>query len=164
MGRLSAMVALNPDELERAYVTIVRELRDGDFDRPAQGWSAEHIAAHVALNNDFLTAAARDVLAGGSARYNNETAVDIDQLGAYASKFPVLGDLGDDVARSATDLAAAFGDLVVADPDAELDVVIHHDGRIVRDGRASLIELIEGNATYHLSMHLDQLLSLRPAR
>jgi hypothetical protein len=161
---LSPMPPLQPEELEKAYVPIVRELRDGDFERPAHGWSAEHIAAHLALNNDFLTTAVRDVLAGLPASYNNETAVDIDQLGAYASKFALLGDLADDVARSATELAAAFADLTSQEPDTEVLVVIHHEGRIVRDGPGSLVELIEGNATYHLSMHLDQLLALRPSR
>jgi len=158
------MAQMSSEDLERAYVTIVRELRDGDFESAEQGWSAEQIAAHVALNNDCLTSAARDLLAGGAARYNNETAVDADQLTAYASKFSVLGDLGDDVARSATDLAEAYADLTGVDPDAELEIVMHHDGRIVRDGRGSLAELIEGNATFHLSMHLDQLLALRPSR
>ena len=158
------MAPIQPDDLEKAYVPIVRELRDGDFDPAPRGWSAQHIAAHLALNNDFLTAAARDVLAGLAASYTNETAVDIDQLDAYASKFALLGDLADDVARSATDLAAAFADLTSQDPDTQLPIVIHHDGRIVRDGPGSLVELIEGNATYHLSMHLDQLLALRPAR
>ena len=158
------MAEMSPEALERAYVTIVRELRDGDFEPAARGWSAEHIAAHVALNNDCLTSAARDVLAGGAASYNNESVVDIDQLTAYASKFTGLGDLADDVARSATDLAAAYADLTDTDPDAELEIVLHHDGRIVRDGRGPLAELIEGNSTFHLSMHTDQLLALRPSR
>ncbi len=155
---------MQPEDLEKAYVPLVRELRDGDFERPAGGWAAEQIAAHVAINNDYFTFAAREVLATGTGAYDNETAVDIDQLTAYASKFAYLGDLADDVARSATELAAAFGDLCSEDADAQIPVVIHHDGRIVRDGPGSLVELIEGNATYHLSMHLDQLLALRPSR
>ena len=158
------MARTQPKDLEKAYVPIVRELRDGDFERAPHGWSAEHIAAHVALNNDFLTAAARDVVAGLAASYNNETAVDIDQLDAYASKFDSLGDLADDVARSATELAAAFAELTSQEPETELPIVIHHEGRIVRDGPGSLVELIEGNTSFHLSMHLDQLLALRPAR
>jgi Mycothiol maleylpyruvate isomerase N-terminal domain len=155
---------MQPDELEKAYVPLVRELRDGDFDRPETGWGADHVAAHVALNNDYFTSAVREVLATGAASYDNETAVDYDQLTAYASKFAVLGDLADDVARSATELAAAFGDLQAEDPEAVVPTVIRHDGRIVRDGPGLLVELIEGNATYHLAMHYDQLLALRPAR
>ena len=42
--------------------------------------------------------------------------------------------------------------------------MIRHEGRIVRDGPGSLAGLIEGNATYHLAMHVDQLLALRPSR
>jgi hypothetical protein len=155
---------MQPEELERAYVTVVRELRDGDFERPESGWGAEHIAAHLAINNDYFTAAVRELLATGTAAYSNETAVDVDQLTAYASKFGGLGDQADDVARSATELAAAFGDLRSEDADADIPIVIHHEGRIVRDGPGSLAELIEGNASYHLAMHLDQLLALRPSR
>jgi hypothetical protein len=155
---------MQPAEVEKAYVPIVRELRDGDFEPPEEGWGAEHVAAHVAMNNDYFTSAAREVLATGSGSYDNETAVDLEQLSAYASKFAVLGDLADDVARSATDLAAAFGDLQAEDPEAVVPAVIRHDGRIVSDGPSSLVELIEGNATYHLAMHYDQLLALRPAR
>jgi hypothetical protein len=155
---------MEPDEIEKAYVPLVRALRDGDFERPEAGWAAEQIAAHVAINNDFFSSAVRELLAAGHASYDNETAVDQDQLTAYASKFPVLGDLADDVARSATDLAVAYADLRSYDEDDEIPIVLHHDGRIVRDGPGSLGELIEGNATYHLAMHLDQLLALRPSR
>ncbi len=158
------MAPMYLQDLERAYVPIVRELRDGGFERPLHGWAAEHIAAHLATNNDLLTGAVRDVLAGGAASYNNESAIDVDLLTAYASKFASLGDLADDVARSATDLAVACGDLASQESDSQIPLVIHHDGRIVRDGPGSLLELIEGNVTYHLSMHLDQLLALRPSR
>jgi hypothetical protein len=155
---------MEPEAIERAYIAFVRELRDGDFERPEHGWAAEHVAAHVAINNDYFTVAVRELLMHGAAAYDNEAAVDFDQLTAYASKFANLGDLADDVARSATDLAVAYGDLAAADADAEIPIVIHHEGRIVRDGPGSLAEQIEGNATYHLSMHLDQLLALRPSR
>ena len=158
------MALMQPEDLENAFVPIVRELRDGDFERPEQGWGAEHIAAHLAVNNDCLTDAARDLLARRAASYDNESAVDMDELTAYASKFASLGDLADDVARSATELAIAFGDLKSQDADTKIATVIHHEGRIIRDGPGSLVELIEGNATYHLSMHLDQLLTLRPSR
>lgn len=158
------MAPMQPEDLENAYVRIVRELRDGDFEPPTEGWAAEHIAAHVALNNDCLTDAARDLLAGLSASYDNESVVDINELTAYASKFLLLGDLADDVARSAIELAMALGDIRTQDADSDIAVVMHHDGRIVRDGPASLVELIEANATFHLSTHLDQLLALRPAR
>jgi hypothetical protein len=157
---------MEPESIEQAYVQLVRELRDGDFERPLDddGWAAEHIAAHVAMNNDHFTGAVRDLLASGSAAYNNEQAVDLRELTAYADKFANLGDQADDVARSATELALAYGDLLAAEADADIPIVIHHEGRIVRDGPGSLAELIEGNATYHLSMHLDQLLALRPSR
>jgi hypothetical protein len=155
---------MRPEELESAYITFVRELRDGDFDQPGDGWSAAHVAAHVALNNDLFISAVRDVLVSGPAGYDNRSAVDLDQLTAYASKFENLGDLADDVARSATDLSVAYGDLLAAEADTDIPIVIHHDGHIVRDGPGSLAELIEGNATYHLAMHLDQLLALRPSR
>lgn len=155
---------MEPEAIEQAFITFVRELRDGDFERPEQGWTAEHIAAHVAINNDCFTSAVREVLATGAATYDNETAVDLDGLTVYASKFANLGDLADDVARSATDLAEAYGDLGAAEADTDIPIVIHHDGRIVRDGPGRLGEHIEGNVTYHLSMHLDQLLALRPSR
>jgi Mycothiol maleylpyruvate isomerase N-terminal domain len=155
---------MEPEAIEQAYITFVRELRDGGFERPEQGWAAEHIAAHVAINNDHFTSAVRDLLATGEASYDNERAVDIEQLTAYASAFDNLGDLADDVARSATDLAVAYGDLETADAETEFPIVIHHEGRIVRDGPGPIGELIEGNASYHLSMHLDQLLALRPSR
>lgn len=155
---------MEPEAIEQAYVRLVRELRDGDFEDPVGGWAAQHIAAHVAINNDYFTAAVRDLLANGTASYDNEQAVNLDELTAYASKFANLGDQADDVARSATELSLAYDELTAADADAEIPIVIHHDGRIIRDGPGSLAEQIEGNVSYHLAMHLDQLLALRPSR
>ena len=155
---------MDPEVIEQAYVPLVRELRDGDFEPAVDGWGAQQIAAHVALNNDSFTSAVRDVLGGRVAAYDNEHAVDADELTAYAASFANLGDQADDVARSATEMSLAYADLLAAEADTEIPTVIHHEGRIVRDGPGSLAELIEGNATYHLSMHLDQLLALRPSR
>ncbi len=155
---------MEPAAIGHAFVVIVRELRDGGFEPAEDGWSAQHIAAHVAINNDAFTAAVRDLLATGAATYDNERAVELDELAAYAAGFDNLGEQADDVARSATEMAAAYGDLQEADADIEIPAVIRHEGRIVRDGPGSLAGLIEGNATYHLAMHVDQLLGLRPSR
>jgi hypothetical protein len=58
-------------EIEQAYEPFVVAVTAGGFRPPGpdEGWTADMVAAHVALNNDHWSRAARDVLAGGPSAY-----------------------------------------------------------------------------------------------
>lgn len=149
-------------QIEQAYEPFAQALEGGGFRQPTpdEGWSAEMIGAHVALNNDSLTMAARDLLETGTATYDNERVVDDRVLLDRVATVGAWAELATDVRRSVRDMAVAYVDLADAGSRA-VPVTIHHAGQIVREGPAPLAELIERNVSYHLAMHLEQLLVLR---
>lgn len=144
------------------YGRFATELRDGGFNAPAgDSWPAEFVAAHVTLNNDSFTDTARRVMAGEQPTYDNEAAVEYDELAAYVARVGGPAELAAEVERSAAELAAAYA--AMDDSQAELPVLvrIHHDGNLIVDEPRPIAAMIEGNASFHLQMHLEQMLALR---
>jgi hypothetical protein len=149
-------------EIEQAFEPFVEAVRTGGFRAPtsAEGWTADLVAAHVTLNNDHWTRAARDVIAGTPSAYDNETAVDAEALGRHVAAMGEQERMVADLRRSVVELAAAYDDL--GDLRATvIPVRIVSDGAVVRDSPAAVGDMIVGNATYHLRMHTEQLLALR---
>ncbi|HLI57802.1 MAG TPA: maleylpyruvate isomerase N-terminal domain-containing protein [Actinomycetota bacterium] len=147
--------------IEAAYQPFVAALRSGGFGPPTEGWSAEEVAAHVALNNDLISAAAEALMAGEPLNYDNIEVVDEAVLDSYVAEVGGLDGLADAVAASAARLASAAAALDEAGEAYPLPVLIIHEGRFVREGPEPLGGFIEGNVTFHLQMHLAQLLALR---
>jgi hypothetical protein len=154
---------VEPGDIEVAYVPLVEALLDGRFRQPDEGWNADQIGAHVALNNDVISAAAISLLALGHAAYDNEVVVADGLLLAYAEQLGGRSALAADVRRSAADLASAYASLLAAGSAGTVPIptVIHHEGRTIRDDLGPVTSLIEGNATFHLAMHFQQLLALQ---
>ena len=149
--------------LDAAYAPFVASLLAGGFGRPADGWPAELIAAHVARNNDLIAQTAEQVVAGRDVSYDNAATVDEAELASYAESAGGLPGLAHEVERSATRLAAARAAL--GDRAGTLvHVLIRESGEIVQDGPIPIGAFVEGNATFHLNLHLDQLKSLEPVR
>ena len=146
------------------FHTFAAELRAGGFEPPAEqgSWPAEHVAAHVILNSDFFTATARRVMAGEQPTYDNEAAVEYDELAAYVSRIGGRDELAAEVERAAADLAASYVALSAEQSSSPVHVRIRHDGNLIVDEPRPIVEMIEGNASFHLQMHLEQLLALRP--
>ena len=153
-----------PDSLEAAYAPFIASLLAAGFSQQADdGWPAELIAAHVARNNDLIAQTAEQVTAGLEVSYDNAGAVDNDELASYAASAGGLAGLAREVERSAARqaaAAAALGDQA----DTMVHALIRDNGEIVQDGPIPIGAFIEGNATFHLNLHLDQLKSLEPVR
>jgi uncharacterized protein YciI len=153
---------MTPDELQVAYTPFVASLLAGGFTEPADGeWTAELVAAHVARNNDLIAETAERIAAGADVSYDNASTVDAAELAAYADAAGGLTGLADEVERSAARLAAARQALGER-ADVPVHVVIRDNGQIVQDGPMPIGSFVEGNASFHLDMHLDQLKSLQP--
>jgi hypothetical protein len=148
--------------IRQAYGPFVAAVRDGEFraPRPDEGWTADMVAAHVAITNDHWTQAARELLAAGVSAYDNEAAVDEWVLLRHLRAVGGLDGLVTDLERSVRDLAEAF-DALGAAACTEIPVRIVDDGDVIMDRPGPLADMIEGNATYHLQMHYEQLLALR---
>jgi uncharacterized protein len=147
--------------LEDAYAPFVASLLAGGFGPPADGeWPAELIAAHIVRNNDLIAEAAERVAAGeGPITCDNADTVDETELASVAKSAGGLAGLAREVERSAARLAragAALGDLA----DTPVHVVIRDGGRVVQDGPWPIGTFVQGNASFHLDMHAEQLRSL----
>jgi len=150
--------------IETAYAPFVASLRAGGFRQPDDGgWPAELIAAHVASNNDLIAETAEQVAAGADVRYDNAPAVGDAELTAYAESAGGLTGLAEEIERSAARLAAA-GDALGERAGTLVHVVIRDNGEIVQDGPIPIGAFVEGNASFHLDLHLEQLKALEPDR
>jgi uncharacterized protein YciI len=154
---------MSSGSLDAAYAPFVASLLAGGFGRPADGWPAELIAAHVARNNDLIAETAEQVAAGRDVSYDNAATVDEAELASYAVNAGGLAGLAHEVERSAARLAAAgvaLGDRA----GTVVHVLIRDGGEIVQDGPIPIGAFVEGNATFHLNLHFDHLKSLEPVR
>jgi len=146
--------------LDAVYAPFVASLLGGGFGPPPAGeWSAELVAAHVARNNDLIAAVAERVAAGEGARYDNAPGVDEARLAGDVAEAGGLAGMAGEVERSAARLERAreaLGERAAT----KVHVVIADHGQVVQDGPLGVGELIEGNVTFHLDMHLEQLKSL----
>jgi hypothetical protein len=144
-----------------AYEPFVAALRTGSFAALADGWNADLIAAHVAKNNDLIADVAERIIAGTPASYDNLEAVEDETLQAFINTAEGLGDLADAVETSVRRLADAWTALGDTTGSQLVPVVIRDSGTVVREGPMPTRELIEGNASFHLEMHVAQLNELR---
>ena len=148
------------DEIESAYEELVSLLRSHASLEPAEGWSAEMIGAHVAMNNHEIASVAERVARGETARYDNAEGVDDATLRDFVTRVGGRGGVADEVERSARRMADAKRRLTPEAALTEVPVIIHDNGRVVVDGPLPIGDFIVGNATFHLELHTEQLRAL----
>jgi uncharacterized protein YciI len=149
-----------PESLDAVHAPFVASLLAGGFGPPPEGeWPAELVAAHVARNNDLIAEVAEQIAGGQEVGYDNAAGVDDAELAGYAASVGGLPGLAREVERSAMRLEKArdaLGDLGAT----PVHVIIRDHGEIVRDGPLTIGAFIEGNASFHLDLHHDQLKAL----
>jgi uncharacterized protein YciI len=145
---------------DAVYAPFVASLLAGGFGPPADGeWPAELVAAHIARNNDLIADVAEQIAAGHEVSYDNRDGVDDTELARYAQDTGGLAGLAREVERSARRLARAR-DALGDRAGTPVPVIIRDHGQIVRDGPMTIGAFIEGNVSFHLDLHLDQLKAL----
>lgn len=155
---------MQTDDLDAAYQRFVAEVAAGGFGAPPAGeWSAQQLAAHVALNDALLAEAIEQVLAGRDARFDNSTAVDWPKVTAFADEHGGLAGTIEALRASSARLCAVAGRL--ADPQAAAEIAVHIvDGvEVAVDRPMPIGRLLAIQASFHLPAHTDQLRALRPA-
>ena len=115
----------------------------------------------ISLNNDLIADVAERIVAGERPAYDNRGVVGEAELSSYASQVGGVDGLAGSVEHSARRLAKAWSALDAETGGYMVPVVIVHSGKVVKDEPVAIKELIEGNASFHLSMHLAQLMALR---
>jgi hypothetical protein len=151
---------MDADEIESAYDELTKLFRSGSPFAVADGWSAEMIGAHVALNNDEIASVAEAVARGESVRYDNATVVDDATLRAFVDRHDGRSGVANEIDRSARRLAAAQRGLSADAALVEIPVLVHDNGVVVVDQPWTIGDLIGGNATFHLASHLEQVRAL----
>ncbi len=150
------------DSVAAAYAPFVASLLAGGFREPADGgWPAELVAAHVARNNDLIAATAEEVAEGAEVSYDNASTIDEVDLAAYATSVGGLAGLAGEIERSAARLAAAR-DGLGAMADTPVHVIIRDGDTVVQDGPIPIGAFIDGNASFHLHLHHEQLKAIEP--
>jgi hypothetical protein len=152
---------MTADEIRAAFAPFAALLRTGGFERPADGWPAELIAAHIALNNDAFAEAAEALRRGEQPSGDNTEIVDRETLQAYADRVGGLDALADAVEASANRLAEAHAALDDEQAAMTVQVRISHEGKVVNDEPGPIGWWTTGAASYHLRMHTEQLEALR---
>jgi hypothetical protein len=151
---------MDPDEIESAYDELTALFRSSTPFATSEGWSAEMVGAHVAMNNDAIASVAESVARGESVRYDNAEGVDDDALRDFIDRVDGRLGVADEIERSARRLAAAQRSLSAEAALTEIPVLIHDNGVVVVDRPLVIGDFITGNATYHLATHLDQIRAL----
>ncbi len=145
------------DSVTAAYAPFVASLLAGGFRDPADGgWPAELVAAHVSRNNDLIAATAEQVAEGAEVTYDNASTIDVVEVAAYATSVGGLAGLAGEIERSAARLAAAR-DGLGAMADTPVHVIIRDGDTVVQDGPIPIGAFIDGNASFHLRLHHEQL-------
>jgi len=153
---------MTSESIAAAYAPFVASLLAGGFRDPADGgWPAEIVAAHVARNNDLIAAAAELVAEGAEVSYDNADTIADVELAAYATSVGGLPGLAAEIERSAARLEAAH-DALGAKAGTPVHVIIRDGGTVVQDGPIPIGGFIEGNATFHLRLHHEQIKALEP--
>jgi hypothetical protein len=140
-----------------AYHPFVALLREQNFSTPAEGWSAELIAAHVAHTSNRIAHVVEQVLVGEIPSYDNRDDVDEAELLAYADSVGGLDGLTLAVETSAARLASAAAALNEIQREQLIPVAIVDGNTLVVDELVPLGAFIEGNSTFHLDLHHRQL-------
>ena len=155
---------MTSEALAAAYAPFVASLLAGGFSQPTDGgWPAELVAAHMARNNDLIAETAEKVLAGLDVSYDNAPTIDEAELARYADSCGGLSGLAAEIERSAARLQAASGAL--GDRAGTLVHVVIRDGtEVVQDGPIPIGAFIEGNASFHLKLHHEQIKRLETIR
>lgn len=122
---------------------------------------AELVAAHVTCNNDFIAEMAERIAAGEQPSYDNAKAIDAALLSAYADEVGGIPGLADAIEVSARRLAAARAALDETTEGHMLPAIIRDGDDVVNDGPIPIGRFIEGNASFHLDLHVKQLKALR---
>ncbi|MGO9560103.1 MAG: YciI family protein [Acidimicrobiales bacterium] len=156
---------MGSEMVEAAYAPFVASLLAGGFEVPTDGgWPAELVAAHVVLNNDLIAETAEKVAAGEEVSYDNLKAVDEEELARYIEGVGGLSGLAGEVERSAARLGRSLDALDEEKAQTSVHVVIRDGGQVVVDRPMPIGGFIEGNASFHLDLHHDQLRALQPLR
>ena len=151
------------DGLEAAYAAVFAEVDAGGFEPPADdGWDADQVIAHIALNDLALAAVAHSLIHRGDPTFANRACQDRANLDRVVARF---GDRAALTAFARRCADQAIGAVRRLDADQRAHLVpgtFEHDGAVVMEQSMPWAQVaIEIQAGRHLPAHVEQLQNLR---
>ena len=152
------------DQAGVAIAKLAHDIGAGRFRTPLTGWSAEMIAAHVAVNNEIFTELAVGLNVGRAVGYDNTQSANDEILKTFIGACGGLDGLVKRLTTSGDQLLQALAVLTPEQFNSELPVRIVHEGAVIADGWETFSILVDRHLTSHLEMHERQVAKLRLER
>jgi hypothetical protein len=154
---------MDASALRSAYEEFFTEAEAGGFGAPPAGeWTAELVLAHVAANDELLTAATQSVIDGNPQTYYNHDAIDTALLVSRAAS------AGDDLtaligrARATSVRLCELAELLGQGDHVWVHTQVQDSDELIIDQPLPWARTLDIHAKVHLPLHTDQLRSLRP--
>jgi hypothetical protein len=149
--------------LRDAYDTFLYEAGTGPFGPDSRdGWSAQRVVAHMAVNDELLAATTRQLLdADPNPAYDNAPAQDAANLDGFATSVGGMSGLIDAVRGGSEALIQLIEVLDEQVADTVVPVRIKDGDEYAIDGPTPWSRIIRAQHAFHLPAHTDQLRALR---
>jgi hypothetical protein len=148
--------------LRDAYDTFLYEAGAATFGPdPGDGWGAQRVVAHMAVNDELLAATTRQLLDGDpNPAYDNAPAQDPANLDAFAKSVGGIPGLIDAVRGGSEALIQLIEILDEQVADTVVPVRIKDGDEYAIDGPTPWSRIIRAQHAFHLPSHTDQLRAL----
>jgi hypothetical protein len=153
---------VNTSALRAAYDAFLQLATTGTFGPdPADGWGADRVLAHMAVNDGLLAATTRQLLDDDpSPAYDNALSQDSGNLDAFAKSVGGRAGLPGAVRKQADRLMSLIEQLDDQRADTALPVRIKDGDEYVIDGPTPWSRIVRAQHAFHVPAHTDQLREL----
>ena len=153
---------MDTSALRAAYDAFLQLATTGTFGPdPADGWGADRVLAHMAVNDGLLAATTRQLLDDDpSPAYDNALSQDPANLDAFVKSVGGRAGLADAIRERAERLMSLIEQLDEQRADTELPVRIKDGDEYVIDGPTPWSRIVRAQHAFHVPAHADQLREL----
>ena len=153
---------MDTSALRATYDAFLQLATTGTFGPdPADGWGADRVLAHMAVNDGLLAATTRQLLDDDpSPAYDNALSQDPANLDAFAKSVGGRAGLADAIRERADRLMSLIEQLDEQRADTELPVRIKDGDEYVIDGPTPWSRIVRAQHAFHVPAHTHQLREL----
>lgn len=152
---------METEELRRAYDVLLAEVDAGGFGPPPPGeLTAEQVVAHLAANDELMTAATEAVLAGSNFAYYDLDTIHRPQLDALVAEYGGLAGLAT-LLRATSQKLCALTERLGDRAEVLVDTQLREGVGLVVDEPLPWGRTLDLHGRVHLPRHLEQLRAMR---
>jgi hypothetical protein len=150
----------NTADMRDQYRAVADLARRGGFRAPESGWPAELVLAHLVATNENFLAVGAGVQRGERLDCGHPELVEDEALTRRVAEAGGLAGLAGQLEATADRLAAHADSLTDAEAETQVRFTVYHEGRQLMDEPRAWGNILAGQTTFHLPMHLRQLEAL----